>query len=294
MTDPIIEHCRLILEGGSKSFARAASLLEPATRAGAYQLYAWCRHCDDVIDGQTLGHGQQRDDPARQAERLAVLRDQTERALRGERVEGLVFQGIARIVAHHGIPASHPFELLAGMEMDVEGRRYRTFDELRPYCYRVAGVVGVMMAHIMGIKDPPTLQRAEDLGTAMQVTNISRDVLDDARIGRVYLPLDWLAEAGVPEDEVALPRHRDRVVGVVERLLAKGDEYYRSADSGIDHLAFRNAWSIAAARLIYSDIGAVIRRRGARAWDERAYVGTARKVWWMARALGRTVAGRFG
>lgn len=294
MTDPIIEHCRQILEGGSKSFARAASLLEPTTRAGAYQLYAWCRHCDDVIDGQTLGHGQQRDDPARQAERLAVLHDMTERAFRGEPVDGLVFQGIARVVEQHGIPRDHPFELLAGMAMDVEGRRYRTFEELRPYCYRVAGVVGVMMAHIMGIKDQPTLQRAEDLGTAMQVTNISRDVIDDARIGRVYLPLDWLAEAGVPDEEVGDPRHREKIVQVVGRLLAKGDDYYRSADTGIAHLTFRNAWSITAARLIYSDIGAVLRRRGTRAWDDRAFVGTGRKVWWMARALGRTLAGRVG
>lgn len=292
MTDRIVEHCRQVIEGGSKSFARAASLLDPEIRAGAYQLYAWCRYCDDVIDGQTLGHGQQPDEPANQTERLESLRATTDAALQGRPVEGLVFQGIARIVHRYGIPRRHPFELLDGMAMDVAGRRYRDFDDLRVYCYHVAGVVGVMMAHIMGIKDEPTLKRAEDLGTAMQVTNISRDVMDDARVGRVYLPLDWLAEEGVPAAEVANPDRREAVARVVGRLLDRGDAFYKSADTGIAHLPFRSAWSIAAARWIYSDIGTVIRRRGPHAWDRRAYVGTGRKVWWMGWALGRTVLGR--
>ncbi len=292
MTDAIVEHCRKIIEGGSKSFARAASLLDPEIRAASYQLYAWCRHCDDLIDGQTLGHGQRPDEPVAQAERLASLRFTTEEALRGRPVDGLVFQGIARIVDRYGIPSRHPFELLDGMAMDVAGRRYQDFDDLRVYCYHVAGVVGVMMAHIMGIKDDPTLKRAEDLGTAMQVTNISRDVMDDARVGRVYLPLAWLAEEGVPPAEVADPARRDAVARVVRRLLDRGDDFYRSADTGIAHLPFRSAWSIAAARWIYSDIGTVIRQRGGHAWDRRAYVGTGRKVLLMSWALGRTVLGR--
>ncbi|MDX2061287.1 MAG: squalene/phytoene synthase family protein, partial [Gemmatimonadales bacterium] len=109
MTDRIVEHCRQVIEGGSKSFARAASLLDPEIRAGAYQLYAWCRYCDDVIDGQTLGHGQQPDEPANQTERLESLRATTDAALQGRPVEGLVFQGIARIVHRYGIPRRHPF-----------------------------------------------------------------------------------------------------------------------------------------------------------------------------------------
>jgi phytoene synthase len=292
MTDPIVAHCRTVIEGGSKSFARAARLLDPEARAGAYQLYAWCRYCDDVIDAQTLGHGQQRSDPAAQAERLASLRETTEDALAGHPVDGLVFQGIARIVRRYDIPRRHPFELLDGMAMDVAGRRYPTFDDLRVYCYHVAGVVGVMMAHIMGIKDQPTLARAEDLGTAMQVTNIARDVIDDARVGRVYLPLGWLAEQGVPPDRVADPVNRPAVARVVDRLLDRADGFYRSADSGIAHLPFRSAWSITTARWIYSDIGKVIRRRGPAAWDRRAWVGSGRKLWWVGRSLARTITAR--
>ncbi len=292
MTDAVIEHCRVILEQGSRSFAKAASLLDPSIRAGSYQLYAWCRYCDDLIDGQTMGHGQEIVDPGEQRKQLTMLWAETEIAFRGEPTSELVFQGIARVVRQHGIPAYQPFELLRGMEMDIEGRQYETIDDLRVYCYHVAGVVGVMMAHIMGIKDEETLQRAEDLGTAMQFTNISRDVIDDARVGRVYLPLAWLREAGLTTADVGRPEHRGTVAGIVRRLLDEAERYYRSGDDGIDHLPFRCAWSITAARGIYSDIGAVIRSRGTEAWDQRAMVSGGRKIFWVGRSLVDTVVRR--
>ena len=285
MTDPVIEHCRVILEQGSRSFAKAASLLNPTIRAGSYQLYAWCRYCDDLIDGQTMGHGQQVVDPVEQRAQLTMLWSETKAAYRGERTSDLVFQGIARVVRQHGIPPDLPFELLRGMEMDIEGRQYETLEQLRVYCYHVAGVVGGMMARIMGVRDEATLQRAEDLGTAMQFTNIARDVIDDARIGRTYLPLGWLREAGLTPADVGRPEHRGAVASMVRRLLDEAERYYRSGDDGIDHLPFRCAWSITAARGIYSDIGAVIRSRGTEAWDRRAMVSGGRKVFWVGRSL---------
>ncbi len=292
MTDPVIEHCRVILEQGSRSFAKAASLLDPTIRAGSYQLYAWCRYCDDVIDGQTMGHGQQIIDPAEQQKQLTILWSETEAAYRGKPTSDLVFQGIARVVRQHGIPPDLPFELLRGMGMDIEGRQYETLEQLRVYCYHVAGVVGGMMARIMGVRDEATLQRAEDLGTAMQFTNISRDVIDDARIGRVYLPLGWLREAGLAAADVGRPEHRGAVAAIVRRLLDEAEHYYRSGDDGIDHLPFRCAWSITAARGIYSDIGAVIRSRGTEAWDRRAMVSGGRKGFLMSRSLLETAIRR--
>ena len=289
MTDAILQHARGVIERGSLSFTLASRLLDSVTRAGSHQLYAWCRHCDDVIDGQTFGHDMQVPETGEQRRLLAGLRDQTERALRGETVSEPVFMGIARVVHQHGIPPHHLAEFLLGMEMDVEGRRYQTIDELAVFCYRVAGVVGVMMAHIMGVKDAATLKRAGDLGTGMQFTNIARDVADDAAVGRVYLPFDWLAEAGLAPDQVADPAWRPVVVALVGRLLDHGDSYYRQADQGIEHLSFRNAWSIRAARLIYSEIATVIRRRGAHAWDTRSSVPAWRKLQLVAVALGRTL-----
>jgi phytoene synthase len=292
--DPIVEHCRRVIERGSRSFTRAAALLAPEIRDAGYQLYAWCRHCDDVIDDQALGRAVpesvRRARTGTQAERLAELRALTTAALDGQPVAQIEYRGLARIVARYQIPRQHPFELLDGMAMDVDGRRYRTIDELIVYCYHVAGVVGVMMAHIMGIRDAETLKRAEDLGIAMQLTNIARDVMDDADEGRVYLPLQWLAEAGVDPEAVSRPVHRAAIAAVVARLLDVAETRYARADEGIAHLPFRSAWSIAAARAIYSDIGRVIRERGAAGWDRRAMVTSGRKYLLVSQSLARTAA----
>jgi phytoene synthase len=162
--------------------------------------------------------------------------------------------------------------------MDVEGREYRSLDDTVEYCYHVAGVVGVMMAYVMGVRDEPTLDRATDLGLAFQLTNICRDVVEDAEVGRVYIPLDWLTEAGVPADRVAAPEHRGAVFEVVRRILIEADRYYASAWLGISQLPPRSAWAIAAANAVYSDIGRLILKRGPRAWDTRTSTSTARKI----------------
>ncbi len=290
LTDPVLEHARAVIERGSLSYTLAARALDPVTRAGGYQLYAWCRHCDDVIDGQSFGHDMQVPSVEEQRRLLTELKITTERALRGEPVDRLVFRGIARVVRQHDIPERHLWEFLAGMEADVQGRRYRTLEEVTGYCYQVAGVVGVMMGHIMGIKDPVTLRRAQDLGVAMQYTNISRDVMDDAPVGRVYFPLDWLDAAGLPPDQLADPARREDVVRLVVRLLDLAEPLYRNADTGLQALPFGHAWSILAARQIYADLSAVIRRRGTHAWDTRSAVSAPRKLWLMARALTKVIA----
>jgi phytoene synthase len=210
--------------------------------------------------------------------RLEELNRETIRALDGEPVEDSVFLALQRVVLLHGIPRRHPLELLEGFAMDVDARRYRTLDDVLSYCYHVAGVVGVMMAYVMNVEGKDTLDRASDLGIALQMTNIARDVMDDAAAGRVYLPEAWLAEAGVPVGEIREPRHRAAVHGVVCRLLSEADRYYRSAGAGIGRLPLRSAWAIATARGIYRDIGNLVRRRGGRAWDIRAVVGKPRKL----------------
>jgi 15-cis-phytoene synthase len=283
-TQDIVDYCRERIEAGSKSFAAAARLLEPETRASVYMLYAWCRHCDDVIDDQELGFA--RPDAARDAAmaRLDALREKTWRALRGEADEP-VFQAIARVAAERGVSEANLIEHLDGFAMDVAGREYRTLDDTLSYCYHVAGVVGVMMANIMGVRDAATLDRACDLGMAFQLTNIARDVMDDVAAGRVYLPAEWLAEAGVPEGHVGDPACRAAVYDVAERLLVVADRFYVSARHGIASLPFRSAWAIAMARFVYREIGSIVRRRGREAWNERARVSRRRKLYGVARSL---------
>jgi phytoene synthase len=283
--DEIVEYSRERIEKGSKSFSAAARLFDPDTRGYTYMLYAWCRHCDDVIDGQELGFTAATTvSGATPAERLAGLREKTRQAVRGEWDE-MVFGALSRVVTDCGIPEQHLIDHLDGFGMDVGGRRYETLDETLAYCYHVAGVVGVMMATIMGVRDAATLDRACDLGMAFQLTNITRDVLDDAAIGRVYLPEAWLREAGVPPDAVADAAYREEVYQVSQRLLAVADRFYISARHGIAALPFRSAWAISLARFVYRDIGRVVRARGPAAWDGRAKVSARRKLYGVARAL---------
>jgi 15-cis-phytoene synthase len=162
----------------------------------------------------------------------------------------------------------------------------------------VAGVVGVMMALVMGVRDTGGLQRAADLGIAFQLTNISRDVLDDARIGRCYLPAEWLSQARIPAGEVAGAEHRPAVAAVVDRLLTEADRYYESSLAGLQSLTFRSGWAVATALGVYRDIGRIVRARGSQAWDTRAVVGTPRKMLYvtsgMWRALQAATVNRLG
>ncbi|MFN7026271.1 MAG: phytoene/squalene synthase family protein [Pseudorhizobium sp.] len=286
MSDAVLAHSKIAIAKGSQSFAAAARLFDRHTREDAVLLYAWCRHCDDVVDGQTLGHEQQDDFREGQQQRLELLRQQTASALQGERVSDPVFEALRRVVERHQIPARHPEELLAGFQMDVTERRYESVSDTLDYCYHVAGVVGVMMAMIMGVRDPKTLDRACDLGLAFQLTNIARDVVEDARAGRVYLPAELLARHGLyvidPEDMAQRPALHAAAI----ELLDLADDYYASAYVGIASLPSRSAWAIAAARRVYRAIGSKLRDGGAEAWNGRVSTSKGEKVALLGLALG--------
>jgi phytoene synthase len=276
--DRVVDHGQEVIQQGSKSFAAAAKLFDAETRGRASMLYAWCRYCDDQTDDQVLGFDGSCLSLEEGRARVGRLREKTLRALSGEPTEDPVFAGLQRVVVECEIPHRYPLEHLDGFIMDVEGREYRTLEDTIEYCYHVAGVVGVMMAYLMGVRDEPTLDRATDLGLAFQLTNICRDVMEDAEVGRIYLPGDWLADAGVPADEITEPEHRARVFEVVRRVLVEADRYYASSWIGISRLPARSAWAVAAANAVYCNIGRLILERGPRAWDQRASTTKARKI----------------
>jgi len=290
--DGVISNSRDMIRLGSKSFATAAKLFSPPARHSAYMLYAWCRHCDDQIDGQDLGMGMQAMDPAEQRQRLAALRQQTDSALAGEPQTDPVFDGLRRVVQTHQIAAHLPRELLEGFRMDVEGHPYRTLDDTLLYCYRVAGVVGVMMACVMGVREQTDLQRAADLGIAFQLTNIARDVLDDAAAGRCYLPDEWLAAAGLDARKHAAMENRRQLFAVVQQLLDEAERYYASARQGLRALPFRSAWAVATALGVYREIGKVVLARGSGAASGRAVVGRTRKLWHVCKGAGSAAHAR--
>jgi len=283
----ISAYSRERIELGSKSFAGASKLFDPATRASAMMLYAWCRHCDDVIDGQELGHNTTEAPHAATEARLSELRAKTIAALDGRASEP-AFLALQTVAARHVIPRRFPLDLIEGMAMDVRGHQARTLDDTLLYCYHVAGCVGVMMAIVMGAKTHAALDRASDLGLAFQLTNIARDVAADARAGRLYIPAAWLAEAGISPDQILAPQNRDAVHAVRLRLLGEADRYYASAYYGLPMLPARSALAIAAARRIYQGIGANVRALGPAGLETRAFVSRARKRVLAAAALADT------
>jgi phytoene synthase len=278
VSDSVVASSEVAIAQGSRSFAAAARLFDRATRDDAVMLYAWCRHCDDVIDGQTLGHGQDQDFRDGQRERLELLKVRTAEALAGQTGGDAIFEALRRVVTRHSIPARYPQELLGGFAMDVSGRRYATIGETLDYCYHVAGVVGVMMAMIMGSREPKVLDRACDLGIAFQLTNIARDVVDDARAGRVYVPADVLAKHGLAAVDPEDPAQRPALHAAALDLLDLADAYYESARLGLAALPLRSAWAVAAARRVYRGIGAELRRRGPEAWSSRVSTSAPRKL----------------
>lgn len=292
MSEALMDHATRTIEVGSKSFAAAARLFDPATRRSVLMLYAWCRHCDDVVDGQELGFNVQGAAPHDAAAALAVLEDQTRRAYLGEAMRDPAFAAFQEVALRHRIDPRFALDHLAGFAMDVQETRYETIEDTLRYCYHVAGVVGLMMASIMGAQDPRVLDRACDLGLAFQLTNIARDIVEDARMGRCYLPAQWLREAGIPPSALAEPRHRKRLAEVAARLVDYAEPYYASAGAGIAALPLRSAWAIASARNVYRQIGIEVKRRGPHAWDERAGTGKATKLWLLAKGAGSALGAR--
>ena len=272
MGDALLESAEEAIRQGSKSFALASRLFDGTTRARATLLYAWCRHCDDVIDGQYLGEGTH-DWGGTPEERLQKLRALTDLALVGAPTGEVAFDALARVASETGLPARYAHDLLEGFRMDVEWQPVRTGDDLLRYCYHVAGCVGVMMAIVMGVSphDHATLARASDLGLSFQLNNIARDVAEDAARGRCYLPADWLGEEGLDADNFADPARREALHRVVTRLVDLAERYEASAAHGVPSLRNRQAWAVLSAAQIYGDIGRKVRGQGPQALESRAY-----------------------
>ena len=277
--DADIAHCRALLASGSRTFFAASFFLPRRVREPASALYAFCRLADDSVDLKGAD-----------VNAVSRLRTRLDRIYRGLPFDQPVDRALAGVIDQFAIPQDLPEALLDGLQWDATGRRYRNLSELHDYSARVAGTVGVMMALLMRARAPWVLARAADLGVAMQLTNIARDVGEDARGGRLYLPLDWLEDVGIdPDAWLARPAFVPQLGVVVARLLDAADTLYRRADLGIAELAVGCRPGIAAARLLYAEIGHKLRRNGLNSVERRTVVPAGRKLGLLARAVVRSV-----
>jgi phytoene synthase len=270
----------------SKSFSLAAMLLPRAIASDAVLLYAYCRRADDAIDLVPDANGTH----------VAALRAEVDAMHGSQPLADPLLAAMRDLVSRRAIPRAYFDELVAGLEMDACGTAYASFADLVTYAYRVAGIVGLMMCHVMGVRDRRALVHAAHLGIAMQLTNVARDVHEDWRRGRLYLPDEMLERAGATQlrtrQREQLPLDvREAVSAVTEELLVRAEAYYRSGDAGVDLLSPRCAFAVRVARLVYSRIGARVRQRGCDPLAPRAMVSSPHKYALVARALIETAVG---
>ncbi len=273
-------HCREAIRTGSLSFHAASRLLPAPVRDPALALYAFCRLADDAVD-----------DSDHKAPAVLALRDRLDLVYAGRPRNAPADRAFAAVVANFDMPRALPEALLEGLAWDACGRRYQTLPDLLTYCARVAAAVGAMMCVLMRVRDADALARACDLGLAMQLTNIARDLGEDAQAGRLYLPLDWLAEAGLsPETFLADAQATPALRQLTRRLLAEADALYRHSEAGIALLPLPCRPGIYAARYVYAGIGGAVARNGYDSLSRRAHTSGRQKLGWLGLAVARSAA----
>jgi len=272
--DEIVDGAREAIRSGSKSFRAASRLFDPATRERAWLLYCWCRHCDDVCDGQIYGFG------GGTRGSISVLRGRTRQVIAGKEMAELPFRALGLLLSECPIPPCLLEDHVDGFALDEMGWQPQTKEDLARYCYHVAGAVGSMMAIIMGVPadDEQTLEHAADLGIAFQLSNIARDVREDLEAGRCYLPQRWLDEFEIEAADLFEPRNGAALVEMIGRLMKAVEFYEESARQGVERLPFRSRLAVLTALRIYGAIGRRVLKRGTSAWDQRVTVGKLEKL----------------
>lgn len=261
--------CRQIIALHSKSFSLASRLLPSSVRDDAVAVYAWCRRCDDAIDLAP---------PHDLQESLESLSAEADGIFRGDPLSEIVPRAFQEVVRRRSIPRLYVDELLAGMAMDAQGVWAPSQIEFLHYCHRVAGVVGLMMCHVLGVSDSRALVHAAHLGMGMQMTNIARDVAEDWQRGRLYLPGFLLNDCRPMANEPLSRVIADQLSPVVARLLDWAGRYYDSGRQGLKFLDDRSGWGVATAACVYQSIGNRIKRQRFDVLAGRAIVSKPRKL----------------
>jgi len=266
--------CVALMRGGSKTFFAASKLLPKRVRQASIALYAFCRVADDLVDNSS-----------RPEESLKELQLRLDCIYDQRPMDFIEDHALSHVVHQFKMPRALLDALLEGFAWDAKSHRYQTIEDVHAYGARVAGSVGAMMSWMMGARKSSTLARACELGVAMQLTNIARDVGEDARNGRLYLPRDWLIAEGIDPDEwLKNPRLTTGIQNVVKKLLLEADRLYVQSSVGVADLATDCRAAIFAARLIYAEIGEYIKKNNHDSVNHRGVVPYRRKIWLLCQA----------
>lgn len=260
-----------VLKKHGRSFYFASHLLGQEYRIRAARLYAFCRHADDLVD-----ESNDLDTATRDIEALRkALRD----SLGTMKPNHSTVENMLSLMDEIKIPHAPVLALIEGMQSDLGDRNIQNEAELLQYAYQVAGTVGLMMCKVLDVHNPKAWPFALDLGIAMQLTNIARDVAEDAAKGRVYLPADWIG--GLQTDDVLNPTDHQalQINAGVQKILALAEVYYRSGLAGVVYLPTAARYGILVAAAVYREIGRLVKRAGIRSLFSRTVVPKHRKLW---------------
>lgn len=287
------EYCRSVTKKNAKSFYFAASFLPAHKRRAVYPIYAFCRHVDDEID--EIGEGNEAEAVASVEKWKANLRQIYEndfnelQAANDEQT--LVFVAWQDLLKNYEIPRELPLELVQGVLMDTTRKRYETFEELYVYCYRVASTVGLMSSEILGYAEKIALEYAEAMGIAMQLTNILRDVKEDAAMGRIYLPQEDLRKFGVTEEQIFAGNFDENFKRLMIFQIERARRFYEKGEKGIALLEKDSRFTVLLASRIYAQILNEIEKLGYNVFLGRAHTKKSQKllsipkIWLAARKL---------
>jgi phytoene synthase len=270
--------CRIITRTHAKTFYLATRFLPNKKQRSIFAIYSLCRFIDDLVDEaedliakKSLNH-----------EEIHEMVDSWKKKLtdtyNGTEHDHTILIALSDVLKMYHIPLEHSLELIEGVSMDLTKKRYNNFDELYDYSYKVASVVGLMTSEVFGYHDKSALKHAVDLGIAMQLTNILRDVGEDLAKDRIYLPADELNAYNLTEDYLFSHTIDDRFIDFMEFQIKRAESYYESADIGISMLNNDSRYAVYLARQNYSRILNKIRKNGYDVFSQRAYLTTTEKL----------------
>ena len=269
---PAFEYARLLTAHYSKSFYISARMLPRERRWATFALYGFCRYADNLIDNP------RHRSPDELLREVTLLLQELTLAYRTGESEHPIVRAFIIVARKYGIPFEYPAELLKGVEMDLRNTRYQTFDDLYLFCYRVAGVVGLMMTYVLGYETDAAFEYAEKLGIAMQLTNILRDIKEDKNMGRIYLPLEELQQYGIDEQDIMDETMNENLRRLIEFQVQRAHAYYEEADRGIPMLTPESQFAIYSASKIYRGILHRIEAINYHPFLKRVYVPLAHKI----------------
>ncbi len=276
LTDPVdkstLRYAKSITGIYSKSFAVSTRFLPEKKRWATYAIYGFCRYVDNLID---VPRERTSEELYKEAE---AIKEELRIGYRTGESEHPVIRAFLLAAKEYNIPLEYPLDLIKGVQMDLVSERYKTFDDLYLFCYRVAGVVGIMMTHILGTNSKEAFHFAEKLGIGMQLTNILRDIQEDKEMGRVYLPKNELEAFGLSYEDIINENFSEDFRKLMEFQIKRAHKYYSEAESGIMLLSKKSRYAIYTASRIYRGILNKIEANDYNPFLGRVYVSNSKKI----------------